>query len=147
VADELVTDPPLPAEPAAEPALPAGGTPGASDPRWGRIVERIKLRKTYLATLLAEVKRVELEDGVLALGFEPGQHFHHGTVSDPRNHAILIEEVRREFGPGVRIEVRQGGVGMRESPGAPAAPRGPAPARTSSGVERLVERFGGVILD
>jgi hypothetical protein len=112
------------------------------------VIERITVRKTYLGQLLAEAGRVEIEDGVLRLGF--AQSFHRGTVLDPRNQAILMEEVRGEFGQGLRIEVGQPETGRTPVPAPsspPAPPRARPPVRCAPGVERLVEVFDGVILD
>jgi DNA polymerase-3 subunit gamma/tau len=135
---------------AAAMAVPASDVSGDVEPRWRRIVERIKVRKTYLGQLLADAGKVEVEDGVLRLGFEPAQSFHRGTVLDPRNHAILIEELRGEFGPGLRLEVRHPEDSTpKPAPAAapPPLPRDRPPVRCAPGVERLVELFDGHILE
>ena len=130
-------------------APPTSDLSGNTDARWRRIVERIKHRKTYLGQLLADAGRVEVEEGVLRLGFDPAQSFHRGTVLDPRNHAILIEEMRGEFGPGLRLEVREpeGYGSSKPPPSPPPPPRARPPVRFAPGVERLVKLFDGHILD
>jgi DNA polymerase-3 subunit gamma/tau len=122
---------------------------GGGDPRWLKVIERVRMRKTSLASLLAEAREIEVASGVIEIAFPEGQSFYRGKVLEPRNLTIITEEVRAEFGPGVRIEIARG-----DKPAAPA-PRpgsGPPPARSqparfSAGVEEIVERFDGIILD
>ena len=145
----LVADFAAPASGLTVGGLTAGGR-AASDPRWLRVVERIRMRKTSLASLLAEAREVGFAAGVLAVSFPEGQSFYRGKVLEPRNLAIITEEVRAEFGPGVRLEIARSGEPApppaRAEPGTP--PRSaPSPARFSAGVEEIVERFDGIILD
>ncbi len=120
----------------------------AQDPRWQEVIERVKVRKTSLASLLAEAREVGFAQGVLQLGFAAGQSFYRGKVLEPRNMAIVAEEVRSVFGDGVRIEVGRGHA-PGPAPRVEAAPRPKAapPTRFSAGVEEVVERFDGIILD
>jgi DNA polymerase-3 subunit gamma/tau len=124
----------------------SGEVRGASgiDPRWARVVERVRARKASLASILAEVTGVEMADGVLRVRFGPP--FHREKVLEPRNRELLLEEVREAFGRGIRIEVEAGARAER-TPAPPASSSGPAPARFSTGVETILERFDGVILD
>ncbi len=132
-------------------APPQAEANSAVDPRWLRVIDRVKVRKTSLASLLAEARAVGCADGVLALAFPEGRSFYRGKVLEARNLGIITEEVRAEFGPGVRIEIArgaetpQGGVVAGTEAATPAAR--PAPARFSAGVEELIERFDGIVLD
>jgi DNA polymerase-3 subunit gamma/tau len=137
----------------ADLAAPAAGA-AAADPRWLRVVERIRMRKTSLASLLAEAREVGFAGGVLAITFPAGQSFYRGKVLEPRNMSIITEEVRAEFGPGVRLELaRTEGEAMApgrppsDAAAGPGAARSASPARFSAGVGEIVERFDGVILD
>ncbi len=136
--------------PTTAPAIAPTTGPAAADPRWLRVVERIRMRKTSLASLLAEAREVGFAGGVLAVAFPDGQSFYRGKVLDPRNMSIITEEVRAEFGPGVRLDVARGDqpapAPARSEPGAPRK-SAPSPARFSAGVEEIVERFDGIILD
>jgi DNA polymerase-3 subunit gamma/tau len=122
-------------------AIAAAPLPEASrvDPRWARVVERVKIRKTYLASLLGEAGEVEFAGGVLRLGFAPDQKFHREKVFESRNQAILIEEVRSEFGQGVRLQPmeRRDPSEPRAAPEKAAAPpnQGPLPARLDPALE------------
>jgi len=108
------------------------------------------MRKTSLASLLAEAREVGFAGGVLAVAFPDGQSFYRGKVLEPRNMSIITEEVRAEFGPGVRLEIARGGEPAPPAPRAESGPpprAAPSPARFSAGVEEIVERFDGIILD
>ena len=139
---------PAPPAPGAAPSPEAGGegrgTSGIGiDARWAQVVERVRARKASLASILAEATGAEMADGVLRVRFGPP--FHREKVLEPRNRELLLEEVREAFGRGIRVEV-QAGARAERTPEPPAS-SGPSPARFSTGVETILERFDGVILD
>jgi hypothetical protein len=85
---------------------------------------------------------VETAPGLLRARF--GSAFHREKLLEPRNRELLNEEVRAVLGRGVRLEIE---AGEPRSQPASAAPASPPPARFSPGVETILERFDGVILD
>jgi DNA polymerase-3 subunit gamma/tau len=134
--------PPAPVAPDPEAGAGSGGASGI-ETQWRQILERVRARKASLASILAEATGVQLAGDVLQVQFGPP--FLREKVLEPRNRELLLEEVRSAFGRGIRVEVEAGARTERptEAPGAP----GPAPARFSTGVETILERFDGVILD
>ena len=95
-----------------------------------------------VASILADAQSVELGGGVLRVRF--GSSFHREKLVEPRNRELLIEEVRAVCGRGTRLEIEAG-----ERPATPTteAQAASPPARFSQGVETILERFDGVILD
>jgi DNA polymerase III gamma/tau subunit len=132
-----------PAEPAASEAGREAGGASGSNARWAQVLERVRARKASLASILGEATRVELSEGALRVQFGPP--FLREKVLEPRNRELLLEEVREAFGRGIRLEIEAGARSER-APEAPGS-SGPPPARFSSGVETILERFDGVILD
>jgi DNA polymerase III subunit gamma/tau len=129
---------------AAEDSAAVGDPPATGDPTavWPTIVSRVRARKASLASILADAMSVELAAGVLRVRF--GSSFHRQKLAEPRNRELLTEEVRAVCGRGVRFEIE---AGERPAPSAMDAPAPPPPARFSEGVETILERFDGVILD
>jgi hypothetical protein len=95
-----------------------------------------------LASILADAMQVELAAGVLRVRF--GSSFHRQKLAEPRNRELLTEEVRAVCGRGIRFEIE---AGERPATSTMDAPAPPPPARFSEGVETILERFDGVILD
>jgi len=122
----------------AAPDVPAGEASAA----WPAIVNRVRARKASLASILADAMHAELANGVLRVRFSSS--FHREKLVEPRNKELLLEEVRAVCGRGTRLEIEAG-----ERPAATQAdtPAAPPPARFSDGVETILERFDGVILD
>lgn len=116
--------------------------PTDSPTAWPTIVTRVRARKASLASILADAQSVELGGGVLRVRF--GSSFHRAKLVEPRNRELMLEEVRAVCGRGTRLEIEAG-----DRPAATAAEptAAPPPARFSEGVETILERFDGVILD
>ncbi len=132
--------------PATEPAAATGAVdPADLAGAWARIIDRLKDRKAYLASLLSESQAPRLQAGVFSLAFTSDQVFHRDQVVDARNRDLVLEELRAEFGAGTRFEVVTAKAPAAEQSAAPP-PRPQVPLEYSGELEGLVNRFDGVIL-
>jgi DNA polymerase-3 subunit gamma/tau len=133
--------------PVEEEAAAEGGvevaSAGAADLRWAETITRVRARRASLASILTDAVAVEMAPGILRARF--GSTFHREKLLEPRNRELLNEEVRAVYGRGIRLEIEAGEPRNRPPAGEPAPPR--PPTRFSPGVETILERFDGVILD
>jgi len=85
---------------------------------WSIIAGQVKKRKIPLFAVLQEGRPVELENGVLTIGFPAGAEFHKSQVEKPEN-LTLVTEVLQEFtGAPLRVicQVAEGMAPVRRTP-------------------------------
>ncbi len=139
---EAAAPPPGPTEATAPAAPTAAAARSGADAHWQRFLGRVKHRKAYLASMLADLADHAIVDDTLVMTFAPSMIFQRQQVNSAANRQILTEELYAEFGRQLKLKITGG-----EAPPAAQAPaRRRVPLEYTGEVEQLIDRVGGVIL-
>lgn len=94
---------------------------------WSIILTQVKKKKIPLFSLLQDSRPLELENGVLIIGFPTGSDFNRNQADKPEHRQIISEVLREMTGTGlaVRCVVKEGLArkGVAEKPAAPKQDR------------------------